>query len=423
MARVAGGHTGSYAAAVTAKVKSSPVLTDGPAAFVGNTTAGVTYKADIWVRSADPRTIVSLQLQELSNSSVVAKQYSKRTLHTTGWTEFTTSLTARGSQHVLDFQVIGVAMRGGTSFLADDAIFTSTGASGASSPTPTSTPTSTPTATPTSSATTTSAPSPSTSPTASPSTSAPATTTSAPPSGGYFSLVPAGKFSSLPTDAQAAAMVHRSSWEPRPQNATANHTVPPSTFTTAGYSGMQNHAALFGRVTGNFTGTTDEIIQWAAAKWGLPDEVIRADAVDETNWYQNLKTSSGAPISGSGYGDFGSCSGQGSPPPSGYGTSGPSSFGLLQTKWCTLKDSSASGYGGWPWTENSTAYELDLYASVIRGCYEGWDTWLGGSYHAGDLWGCLGRWFSGQWYSSDANSYISRVQNFYNTKPWLTWKG
>jgi len=72
---------------------------------------------------------------------------------------------------------------------------------------------------------------------------------------------------------------------------------------------------------------------------------------------------------------------------------------------------------------DGAAYEIDLYAAVIRGCYEGWDTWLGGSYHSGDLWGCLGRWFSGQWYSTDANSYISRVQNFYNTKPWLTWKG
>ena len=25
------------------------------------------------------------------------------------------------------------------------------------------------------------------------------------------------------------------------------------------------------RITGHFTGTTDEIFQWAAAKWGLPD--------------------------------------------------------------------------------------------------------------------------------------------------------
>src|SRR5207248_16357 len=98
-----------------------------------------------------------------------------------------------------------------------------------------------------------------------------------PPSGGYFTgMQGLGSLPSLPSDSQAASVVHRSSWEPRPDNYTANHTVPPAGFVTLGYSGMQNHAQLFGRVTGNFTGTTDEIIQWAAAKWGLPDDIIRA---------------------------------------------------------------------------------------------------------------------------------------------------
>jgi hypothetical protein len=70
---------------------------------------------------------------------------------------------------------------------------------------------------------------------------------------------------------------------------------------------MENHAAVFGRVDGQFTGTTDEIIQWAAAKWGLPDNLIRAEAVVESYWYQDNRNSSGDPISGEGYGDFGSC--------------------------------------------------------------------------------------------------------------------
>jgi hypothetical protein len=439
LTQVSGGHSGSYSAQVGSPTAGSPALTVSPAA--ATMVAKATYSAGIWVRSTSINVRLVLRLREMSGGSMLNKSTIGITLHDSAWHQVTTSITAQSSGTTLQYDVIGSSFSAGQAFQADDATLTST-APAASTPsptvtatptpttsptsTPTTTPTSsspTPTATPSSSSTTTSAPSPSTSPTPTSSTSSSTTSSSPPPSGGYFSLVPAGKFSSLPTDAQAAAMVHRSSWEPRPQNYTANHTVPPAGYVTLGYSGMQNHAAVFGRVTGNFTGTTDEIIQWAAAKWGLPDEVIRGEAVDESNWYQNLKTSSGAPINGDGYGDFGSCGGQGSPPPSGYGTSGPSSFGLLQTKWCTLKDASASGYGGWPYTENSTAYELDLYAAVIRGCYEGWDTWLGGSYHSGDLWGCLGRWFSGQWYSTDANSYISRVQNFYNTKPWLTWQG
>lgn len=240
-----------------------------------------------------------------------------------------------------------------------------------------------------------------------------------PPSGGYFTVKPVGSFSTLPNDAQAAAMIHYSTWEPRQQNNTANHTVPPSSFTTAGYSGMQNYAAVFGRVTGNFTGTTDEIIQWASAKWGLSDEIVRAQAVQESFWYQGNKDTSGNPISNQGYGDFGSCGG--SPAPSGYGTNGPASFGIMQDKWCSFKDPGASGYDGWPYSETSTAYNLDLYGAVMRGCYEGWDTWLGGTYTSGDMWGCLGRWFSGGWHNTDANNYISLVQGHLDSKPWLRW--
>jgi len=182
---------------------------------------------------------------------------------------------------------------------------------------------------------------------------------------------------------------------------------------------MENHAQLFGRVTGNFTGTTDEIIQWAAAKWGLPDDVIRAQAVAESTWYQNLKDSNGKPVANRGYGDFGDCGG--SPGPSGYGTNGPSSFGIMQIKWCAHKDQSAQGYGTWPWSETSTAYNVDYYGAIMRGCIEGWDSWLGNGYKAGDMWGCVGRWYAGEWYSTGANGYIEAVKNYYTVKPWRAW--
>jgi hypothetical protein len=244
----------------------------------------------------------------------------------------------------------------------------------------------------------------------------------APRAGGYFQLVPPGHFAQLPSDGRAAASVHRSAWEPRPVNLRANHTMPPSTFRVSGYSGMLHHSSVFGRVTGHYTGTTDEIIQWAAVKWGLPDEVIRADAVQESFWWQDHRTKAGQPIIGQGYGDPASCS-PGSPPASGYGARGPSSFGLLQVKWCTMKDSTAPGYDGWPWTERSTAYAVDFYAAVIRGCYEGWDTWLGSGYRRGDLWGCLGRWFSGGWYTAPARSYIAQVKRKMQDKAWRGWSG
>ncbi len=240
-----------------------------------------------------------------------------------------------------------------------------------------------------------------------------------PPLDGYFQLRPVGAFASLPDDAAAAALVRRSAWEPRPDNTQANHTVPPPDFRPAGYPGMVNEAAVFSRVTGDFTGTTDEIIQWTAAKWGLPDELIRAEAVAESGWYQDHKDPDGKPIDQQGYGDFGDCGG--SPAAAPYGPDGPASFGIMQAKWCTLNDPTQPGYGGWPWTETSTAYALDTYGAIIRACYEGWEPWLGGTYQAGDLWGCVGRWNSGAWHNPAAQKYIARVQRALADRPWTQW--
>ena len=36
--------------------------------------------------------------------------------------------------------------------------------------------------------------------------------------------------------------------------------------------------------TGNFTGTTDEIIQWAACKWGFDENTLRAQVAKESYW-------------------------------------------------------------------------------------------------------------------------------------------
>ena len=38
------------------------------------------------------------------------------------------------------------------------------------------------------------------------------------------------------------------------------------------------------------------------------------------------------------------------------------------------------------------------------------ETWLGNGYSAGDAWGCIGRWFSGDWYGSSQN-YINTVKS------------
>jgi hypothetical protein len=214
----------------------------------------------------------------------------------------------------------------------------------------------------------------------------------APAAGGYFQLLPPG--SALPSEAECAARVRRSSWEPRPDNYGANHAS--VTNTLANFS--QFNGAWNGqyrpRVTGNFKGTTDEIIQWAACKWGWSDELIRAEAVVESTWRQST------------VGD------------------GGTSYGLMQVRYLyhPRVNGGCKGCAGssWPNAANSTAFNVDLFGAEMRGCYEGMEPYLG-SGTRGDEWGCIGSWFSGAWRTGGSLGYISKVQSSLNSKPWLSW--
>jgi hypothetical protein len=236
-----------------------------------------------------------------------------------------------------------------------------------------------------------------------------------PPAAGYFNLLPVGSYASLPSDSRAAAEVRRSPWEPRPGNSRYNHTTPvhlvlrrPDLAARA-YDPRWSTYVL-GRITGQFKGTTDEIFQWTALKWGLPDNLIRAIAYVESDWRQPN------------YGDFVNdpalCPGGHRPPC-------PVTFGIVGTK-------STSWPGLFPWNSYSTAAAVDVLGGWLRGCYEGWVWWLrsqrNGSptgYRAGDIWGCVGAWYSGEWLDGPAGvrgtaeNYISRVRHWYYARPWL----
>lgn len=237
-----------------------------------------------------------------------------------------------------------------------------------------------------------------------------------PPAAGYFPLRPVGAYKSLPSDAAAARQVHRSGWEPRPANARYNHTTPvrlalrPVSIAAHAYDPRWNRYIL-GRITGDFTGTTDEIFQWAAVKWGLPDNLIRTAAYMESDWRQ------------SNYGDF--VSDRGKCPPGYRAMPCPVTFGIVGTK-------STSWPGIFPWNRDSTAAAVDVLGGWLRGCYEGWVWWLRdhgntsrGAYHAGDIWGCLGAWYSGDWHDGSpahrgtGENYILRARHWYRARPWL----
>jgi hypothetical protein len=216
---------------------------------------------------------------------------------------------------------------------------------------------------------------------------------------GYFQTLPAG--ASLPTDALCAARVHRSTWEPRRQNNTANHKIvtpvnlPINTAFNAAWQKKYKP-----RIDGAFSGTTDEIIQWASCKWGVSDNLTRARAVQESSWVQST------------LGDYVPKS-SGHCVPGWPGTSCPTSFGLLQSKWYFRP-------GTYPRTLISTAYNVDSVLAEMRGCLDGM-LWFGPR-SRGDVWDCTGFWFSGSWRQDD-QQYIAHVQAIYTDKPWLRWNG
>lgn len=281
------------------------------------------------------------------------------------------------------------------------------------------------------------------------SSEAPRLTTLAPPADGYFPLLPVGAWSSLPGDDACAREVHRSAWEPRPDNTKRNHVIPDAAAVHASFAVRRVAIAgaadprwdswLLPRVDGQFTGTTDEIFQWAACKWGLSDNLLRAVAVRESTWYQYETYPSGQPVTEWGSGDMMPAGTAGaSVYCQGIARYGydyqrdfgpaicPQTFSIVGVKswqspsWGAMPDNQN---GTLPFSRDSTAFAVDYLASQLRGCYEGWQVWLHNTgtrtYAAGDVWGCVGAWYAGEWHSQAADTYLDAVEHEEANHTWL----
>ncbi len=232
-------------------------------------------------------------------------------------------------------------------------------------------------------------------------TKTPTKTTTPLPNTGKFTTLPPG--SALPSDAQCAAAI-----KARPENKAMNQSYNATkgaqtvgqTFANGAGTSIYNS-----RISGNFSGTTDEILQWAACKWGIDEDIVRAQAVAESWWQMTAK--------GDWTTDSSRCA-----PNHGLGVDGkpgqcPESFGILQNRYPYEQDS-------WPGIYNSTAFNADVAYGYWRACYEGYTTWLGSGYAKGDAWGCVGRWFAGAWHTSAAEGYITKVKDHLNQRIWET---
>ena len=212
------------------------------------------------------------------------------------------------------------------------------------------------------------------------------------PEGRFRTLPPGAR---LPSEAECAVQV-RSAREIRPGNRKANNT--------RGTSAADDYR----NVTGFFTGTTDEIIQWASCKHGIDEDLVRAQMVGESWWRQATRgdyTSDQSVCHRTQRTSSGSC---------------PQSVGISQIKYRFHKPAFEDANA-----VRSTAYNLDYALAYIRDCYDGGMGWLnnaprGRRYAAGDVLGCMGVWFEGEWYTPRAVGYMNDVQERLRNRSWTS---
>jgi autotransporter family porin len=221
------------------------------------------------------------------------------------------------------------------------------------------------------------------------------------PAAPHFATLPPG--AALPTG-EACAQLVPAAPETVPANAGYNATPGtqrlPADFFDAGSHDPRAADQLAPRVDGHYTGTTAQVLQWVACKWGIDEDLVRAQARMESSWRQAMmgdwtaEPSYCAPGHGIGVdGRDGRC---------------PESWGTLQVRYRFFR-------GAFPDAIASTAFNVDAAYAVWRACFEGYEWWLadvaapGHAYGPGDAYGCMGRWYSGEWYDPLANRYIECV--------------
>jgi hypothetical protein len=153
--------------------------------------------------------------------------------------------------------------------------------------------------------------------------------------------------------------------------------------------------ALKAQVTGNHglaDPTTDELIQWAAHKWGIDEDIVRGVTDLESRWHQQSS------------GDWDAATGE------------DMSYGITSVRRNSQGDGSAPTWDGtFPLSRDSTAFNLDYWAATVRHYFEGCAQWLNTversrDYAAGDMWGSIGAWYSGRWHDAGTEYYVGEVK-------------
>ncbi len=273
------------------------------------------------------------------------------------------------------------------------------------------------------------------------------------PSVVYTTLAP---YAALPSDATCAAQVRANSrTENRPDNAFYNATTGkpmPNFFNGYALDPQVAHSnqVTAAHISGNFTGTTEDILRWGACKWGIDENVVKAMASNESQWQQahrfNATNLPAAQAAASAVGNTltyhpsTTCATNTMPGgsvnipralPNLLPVQQPQGTGAATANcsrdWGILQLNYEQHPSAWPEAEASTAMNVDVVLAMVRACYDGDETWISTKpanpgapkpYAAGDLMGCVGRYNAGAWYDANAIIYINRINAELANKTW-----
>lgn len=207
------------------------------------------------------------------------------------------------------------------------------------------------------------------------------------------------------SDAAAATCVRRVA-ENRPGNYGPNHYLPSDAEIAFFRSKAESANPLTRYVTGRFSGTTDEIIQWAARKWGIPEDWMRAEFVQESWWNQSARGDRRDGVNANLY-----------PPQARIDADSVyESMGIAQVKW---RPDGSRAPGTEPLRWKSTAFVADYYGALIRYYYDGLCNYCGAGYSGGQQWQSIGAYFQPRpWWNAGAQYYVSRVKTRLYDRTW-----
>ena len=160
--------------------------------------------------------------------------------------------------------------------------------------------------------------------------------------------------------------------------------------------------------------STDDLIQWAAHKWGIPEDWLRAEYVQESYW-NAFQRGDEALVSSSWYQRYPV---QARIPDR---LDVDQSLGITQVKW--LPDGSV-GAGTEPLRWESTAFNVDYQAAMVRFYYDNPGgtraAWGDSTYAPCQAWRSIGGWYEPYpWANSGQERYIAAVQQQLRNREWV----